>query len=319
MATIKKRGESWQLNWSENGARHRRSLGKISKVEAERAKIQKEFELGNPSVKSPYFDYYAAEYLEWYAVHYPSSFERTRQIIVSHLSPHFGRLMLNEINGRTVRNYQLRRQHAATGTYLKEVRCLNAMLNRAVEWEHIEKNPVAHIKPPKDTNSKPPHYYTAAELSQLYEVANYRWQWQFVANTGLRLGEALNLNLESDIKNDVVYITSSTDQRTKSAKWREVPLFDGAKQALEHISEPKLFKIHSKSVSRAFAKDIKKIGLGGSFHSLRHTFISHLAMSGQFSMTEIQAWAGHSSIVTTQRYQHLIPNFRKVDTRVLSL
>lgn len=192
------------------------------------------------------------------------------------------------------------------------------MLNRAVEWEYLEKNPISHIRPPKDNKSKPPHFYTKDELQKIYDVAQYRWQWQFVANTGLRLSEALNLDLDTDIKDGKVFVLSTDEGRTKSGRWREIPLFNGALEALSHIPNPML-DFHSKSVSRAFSRDLKKVDLSGSFHSLRHTFISHLAMSGKFSMTEIQAWAGHQSITTTQRYSHLVPNYREIDLSVLDL
>lgn len=41
-------------------------------------------------------------------------------------------------------------------------------------------------------------------------------------------------------------------------------------------------------------------------HTLRHTFCSHLAMRGAAARV-IQQLAGHSSLVTTQRYMHLSP------------
>ncbi|KIG16754.1 Site-specific recombinase, phage integrase family protein [Enhygromyxa salina] len=41
-------------------------------------------------------------------------------------------------------------------------------------------------------------------------------------------------------------------------------------------------------------------------HSLRHTFCSHLAMRGAAARV-IQQLAGHSSLITTQRYMHLSP------------
>ncbi len=318
MATIKKRKESWQLNWSENGKQRRVSLGPISKKQAEQAKLHKEIELGQGNDRAPFFDYFAVEYLRWYEKQYPSSFERTRQIIVDHLSPVFSEYTLSQINGRMVKDYQIKRSGVAVGTYLKEFRALKALLNRAVEWEYIDSNPIRHVKPPKDNNSKPPHFYTSEQLQDLYAIAEYRWQWQFMANTGLRLGEAMNLIIPLHVKENSIHIVSSDAARTKSGKWREIPLFDGARQALSHLDD-RLFNIYDKSVSRAFKRDLKKLGFDGSLHSLRHTFISHLAMSGKFSMSEIQAWAGHSSITTTQRYQHLIPNYRQIDTGAISL
>lgn len=227
--------------------------------------------------------------------------------------------MLHQIGARSVRDYHIGRTGITVGTYLKEFRVLKAMLNRAVEWEHLKENPIKHVKPPKDVNSRPPHYYTAEQLQALYKVSDKRYQWQFVANTGLRLSEALQLDLSKDISNGKVYVLSSESARSKSGKWREIPLFKGASDALGYIDDNRLFRILDKSVSRAFRKDCAAAGLDGSFHSLRHTFASHLAMSGKFSLIEIKELMGHSSIVTTQRYQHLIPNYREIDMEAINL
>ncbi len=43
-------------------------------------------------------------------------------------------------------------------------------------------------------------------------------------------------------------------------------------------------------------------------HSLRHTHASWMAISGKFSLLEIQQELGHKTIQMTQRYAHLLPN-----------
>ena len=43
-------------------------------------------------------------------------------------------------------------------------------------------------------------------------------------------------------------------------------------------------------------------------HSLRHTHASWMAISGKFSLLEIQQELGHKTIQMTQRYAHLMPN-----------
>ncbi|MFV8751389.1 tyrosine-type recombinase/integrase [Nannocystaceae bacterium ST9] len=51
----------------------------------------------------------------------------------------------------------------------------------------------------------------------------------------------------------------------------------------------------------------RRAGLGEKGpHTLRHTFCSHLAMTGAHVM-EIKTLAGHSKLETTQRYMHLTP------------
>ena len=45
-----------------------------------------------------------------------------------------------------------------------------------------------------------------------------------------------------------------------------------------------------------------------SFHTLRHTYASHLLMSG-VNIFIVSRWMGHSSVkVTEKNYGHLIPN-----------
>ncbi len=53
-----------------------------------------------------------------------------------------------------------------------------------------------------------------------------------------------------------------------------------------------------------------------TFHDLRHSFASHLAMSG-VSVFDIQKLLGHSDIKTTMHYMHLAPDHLRGVTDVL--
>ncbi|MBZ0170868.1 MAG: tyrosine-type recombinase/integrase, partial [Phycisphaerales bacterium] len=52
-------------------------------------------------------------------------------------------------------------------------------------------------------------------------------------------------------------------------------------------------------------------------HALRHTFCSHLAMKGAPAKA-IQELAGHSDLITTQRYMHLSPAEKDHAIRLLN-
>ena len=52
------------------------------------------------------------------------------------------------------------------------------------------------------------------------------------------------------------------------------------------------------------------------WHTLRHTFASHLVMRGA-PLKAVQELLGHSSITMTMRYSHLTPDLRASVVRLL--
>lgn len=320
MATITKRGKSWVLNWRENGKQWRKSLGAVSYPDAQTILKAKELELetGHQIFSSaPLFKDYADDYLEWYAHEFPSSYKRTESIIRLHLLPKFQFYALDTIDIRTVEQWKSDRlkteinensdKTISAGTVIKELRVFKAMLNRAEEWQIISSNPIKHVKTPKDLNSKPPLFYTAKEMQKIYTDKEYRFVWQLLANTGLRRSEAMNLKKEHVLE-DRIRVVSETGNRTKSGKWRDVPLNAAADEALKHLSDSGhiLPRINKVSLSRAFDRTLGKNALEGSLHCLRHTFCSHLVMAG-VPLRTVQILAGHAHYSTTEKYAHLAP------------
>lgn len=314
MATINKRGDRWQLNWSDAEGQHRVSLGKVSQQEAEVARREKELELltgRRYSVHSVSFADFAAEYLTWYAQHFPSTYERTDGIFRHSLLPYFGHLPLDQLRHQDVTGWLLQRKASpkppAPATISKEARTLAAMMRKAVEWGQIHVNPIAGAKAPPERQSKAPQYYSREELARLYiHSGRYAPVWRFMANTGLRRNEALYLK-KADIEPDAIRVQSLEDRPTKSRRWRLVPLNAAAKEAIAAMENPSAYllpRIDPRSLSRAFLKAAARADLPGSLHTLRHTFISHLVMAG-VDLATVQKIAGHASISTTMRYAHL--------------
>lgn len=325
MATVTSRRGYHILSWSgpeidpETGKpiRHRTSLGKVGTLpKRDLADIlrAKEYELSTGAKllnvqrrPAPRFERFVRDYLLWHQAEYPDSNYRVAQILDDHLIPEFGLDPLNLISVEKAENYKTKRRFKVrASTVEKELRVLMAVLNRAVRLKVISDNPISIVQPPKRLDSKPHHYYQPEELQKLYKQSSYGPVWRFMANTGIRRGEALNLRRLWIT--DAVRIQSTGEERTKSGEWRKVPLTEGALAALEEIKKigPYLLpRAAPGSLSRAFARDVRRAKLGGSLQSLRHTFVCHMLLAG-VPIRTVQLYAGHASITTTEGYAYQV-------------
>lgn len=343
MARLRERDEYWELVWSgpdvdpQTGkkARHTRSLGRrdaIPKKLAEDAlrELQRDLFLENHGLRapdSPTVLGWAEDYLTWHSVRWPSAHFRTRQVLEQHVLPGWEFKRLDEVTDKDVEGKVSAWRAAGyrDHTIIKHLRVTKAFLTRAVEKKLLAESPADTVEPPEILDSAPPLFYEHDELGSLYLASSFdAWHpeapqhapwhapaWKLYANTGLRRGEGLILK-RAWLKGSVIHILSTGEERTKSGKWREVPLFPGAREALDALDailgedrDYVLPQVTRPSMSRAAAKCIARADLPGSLHTLRHSFISHLAMDPNVPVGTIKDWAGHASVTTTEIYMHL--------------
>lgn len=199
------------------------------------------------------------------------------------------------------------------------------MFNVAVEWGLIPYAP-----PIKAFNGLPEpsfDFLDFEELDRLVDVATgqYKALIIFAAKTGLRVGEIRALKKDDVdlvakrvvVRRNIVHGVTDTP---KSGKSREVPLCDSVVDALKgsrHLNGPYVFcdsrgnVLNHDVMYRKLAHYCEKAGLRRiGFHTLRHTFASHLAMKG-VPMKAIQEMLGHADIKMTMRYSHLSPSVRR--------
>jgi len=321
MATLTTRRGYWILNWQDAYGRHRQNLGRLDvlpRKDAEAVLAAKRYELSTGTrllrvgrAPAPAFGEFARDYLAWHRAEFPDSHYRVAQIVADHLLPRWEFTPLDLLSIQEAEQFKTeRRLLARASTVTKELRVLQAVMNRAVALNLIPKNPVAGVKAPRILDAKPHRFYEAAELVQLYAKAApaHGAIWKLLANTGLRRGEAQALRW-AWIGEDAMRIVSSERERTKSGEWREIPLSDGAREALQTIQrkgEYVLPRIAPESLSRAFLRDVRAAELDGSLHTLRHTYISHLVRAG-VPLRTVQLYAGHANYRTTEGYAYLSP------------
>lgn len=332
MAALRKRGKIWYLSLPnpDNPKNPRlKSLGTSSKREAEAAlhALELSARTGRTdlfpalfSTQGQALEAAAVDYLMWRKDKHPASQERVEQIWEQHLLPYFGTdTDIAAITRLQVEEYLTHRKAhgAAQGTLEKESNALGALYNWLIKYERYHKNPVRGAEFPVHSDSRPKRAYSVEELEKIYCAAPYNWHWwRLMANTGVRLSEALNLRW-ADAQGEHIHILSQGQRRTKSGKWRKVPKTEGAALALERFKQdtgkdefvfPQVWR---QSVGRAFDRVLARSGVAepvGSVHSLRHTYGTQLVVQG-VPLPAIRDLMGHHSVTVTEIYVQLAENY----------
>ena len=190
----------------------------------------------------------------------------------------------------------------------------------------IDSNPCETVKSPK-ISSTLPHYLTEGEVNQLLNIdlkTHYDYRnkamLELLYATGIRVSELINLKLTNiDLDEDLIRVLG------KGSKERISPISDEAEKYLKiYIEEHRNFLLKNKDseyifinnfgnpISRqGFFKNLKQIskkqGIDKDIspHTLRHSYATHLLSHGA-DLRIIQELLGHSDIVTTQIYTHLL-------------
>lgn len=199
-------------------------------------------------------------------------------------------------------------------------RTLKAAFNKALAWDYIKENPFTKIKAPKVIKSYP-LFITQSELDQILCHTNHsflRDVFTIAFNTGLRLGELLNMKWDwINFEQKIITVKNSDEFTTKGKKERIVPMNQTVFVVLQKRSpNPSAndfvfcrfsgVKLNEAFVSKSFKQAVKDAKLNDEihFHSLRHSFSSVLVQKG-VSLYAIKELLGHEDIKTTQIYSHL--------------
>ena len=220
---------------------------------------------------------------------------------------------------------------------------LRRMLVIACDWNLIGRVPkIDFVK----VSEEIPRWLTDAEITALVEAAEPQWRSMIFVGvrTGLRVGELRGLQWgDIDFAGGAIMV-SRTDpgRRTmdatapKSNRYRKVPLTPDTAAVLEAMKPkgakasawiwPALLKRGGEIRDRVRSEKgcwhgvraaADKAGLVDvAWHTLRHTYASHLVMRG-VPIRQVQAWLGHASVKETEKYAHLYPDHGFADAGLL--
>jgi integrase len=250
----------------------------------------------------------------------------------------FGRMRIAEIEPRDVKRYAA--HHGNRGLSPASVRLelapVRALFATAVEEGLIRSNPAAGLRFAQRVEAELEEgdrikSLTEDELRALLEKLPGDWRLliEFLAHTGLRIGEAVALRWSDvdfgrrRVKVRRRYYRGSFAPPKSRYGRRDVPLSDGmARQLweLRKVSSPlddwPLFASRSGGLldsSNVFGRVLKPAARAAGvpwagFHTLRHTCATMLFRSG-LNAKQVQVWMGHHSpAFTLATYVHLLPD-----------
>ena len=192
-------------------------------------------------------------------------------------------------------------------------------LKQGDRWNLCQTSPIAELAIASAENEEDNeiHVFSSDELQAIYAVEpETQPVWEFIVNTGLRATEArcqLQAYVDSGITLPQCRLVHNPKKglHLKGKRQRSIPLNEEAQEARNQIvfrrENDERFMVPQKIDwwKSHFTSNVRKAGIAeGSLNSLRHTFISRAANSGNVPIDYVRAWAGHSKLTTTQRYLH---------------
>jgi len=259
------------------------------------------------------------KYLEFSKTNKSSKSYENDFYATKHLLGYFDSICLNEISPDKIEDYKLKRVAKVEPVSVnKELNCLRAMLNRAVEWGMLKESPIRKLRRYKEPPGRV-RYLALEEIPRLLAVcAKHIIAVVIIAlYTGMRKGEITRLRWRDiDGVNGFVHVESS-----KNYERRDIPMSEEVKELFNGMTrgpeESKVFPMIG-DFKKAWWSSLKRAGITDfRFHDLRHTFASYLVMAG-VSIMVVKELLGHKTLTMTLRYSHLAPDLRKSAIEALS-
>jgi integrase len=261
------------------------------------------------------FQELAVEYLKW--CERQRSFE-SKKIFTKQLKDTFGYMPLKNFSTMMIEQFQTDRIQKGNkpSTVNRLVATLKHAFTKAYDWNMVSETILKRVKKVKllEENNRRLRYLSKEECQALIKVCNVYLRPMVITalNTGCRKDEILSLKWDNvDMKHGFILL-----DMTKNGERREIPINATLRKTLEVLPrrldggyvffDPKTGERYQ-DVKRSFPSACRKAGIRDfHFHDLRHTFASHLVMSG-VDLTTVSRLLGHKSLAMTLRYSHLSP------------
>ncbi len=303
-----------------------------STIRADRVRdIRHGEDLPKQKQKVPLFSEVAEKYLEWAKTNKSRNGLDDKSRYENHIKARYAQKRLNEITPFDLEKtkVELTKKGLAPQSVKHCLVLVRMMINKAIGWGMWQgENPVRKVKLPVVQNERQRFlsYEEAKQLlDKLKETSILVHDMALVTlHCGLRLGEITNLKgMHIDFENGTIHIA---DPKNKTA--RKAFMTKAVQKMLkgripddpeEYIFTDKRNKGRITNISHTYPKVVKELGFNNgitdrrqfvTFHTLRHTHASWLAIKGE-SLFVIQEALGHKDLQMVKRYAHLTSDARR--------
>jgi integrase len=333
-------GTVWRVRWRDAQGRPRsRVVGKKGDAQAIDAELKRAKRLGGTALATNSRET-LAEFAElWWRRHAAPNLQRHTlagyaSMLDVHIIPRIGQVRLQSLSPEIVGDF--RAEMAATGVgdpaIRKTLSLLQSILERAVEWRHLDSNPARGIRKPSQRRTsvvRPLSPQTVEAIRMHLLDHDHQLDATVVsvlAYAGLRPGEAIGLRWH-DVGERTLLVERSVAfgqlKSTKTGKTRSVRLLAPLAEDLAAWHEATLRPGPTDLIfpspdgspwnadrarnwrKRTFAEAAEAAGVPKARpYDLRHSFVSLLIAQGA-SVVEVASQAGHAPTMALDTYTHL--------------
>jgi integrase len=331
MARIYQRGKTWYIDYTASGSRIREAIGTSKKL-AETVLKEKEAEIVKSEhhivkrVDLPITELFR-QFLEFIRInrrpythrryedvikHFEDFIETQRDIYrVSDVKPHHMELYKSWRVNQPKNEGSEKTINRTTVNF--ELDAIRTLFNFSVRFHGLRSNPVKGIERFK-VMKKSPRILTEEEVRQILSSSTGIFRSMFLVGffTGMRKGELQNLIWDNvDFVNKLILVRPNGNWVPKTWEIRDIPMHPAVYKTLKNLPRRSQWVFTSKTGKQishprlAFLRVCRKLGITGvTFHTLRHTFASHLLTKKGVDIVTVSHLLGHKKIETTMIYLH---------------
>ncbi|MFF2351853.1 tyrosine-type recombinase/integrase [Kitasatospora sp. NPDC058115] len=267
----------------------------------------------------------------------PSSLRHLDSLLVHHLYPAFRSRRMGTFDHKVVEAFiqTMERNGVGLATQSNAFDKLKSILLDAHRLGLYDDSPLDGVKPPQ-YDPKRAVIPSPAHVRDIRTAGDdtFRLVADLMSGCGIRNGEALAVNINNIVADDVYRITEQVNQTTKAyaplkhrkaGDYRDVPLAARVRHSIESYADTYgtidgYLLRHPSDLTKPLPnhyianqwKRIKNDGLveipeGMVVYGLRHFFASN-CLGHNLPITDVAEWMGHKSIdITFKIYRHLMP------------